>query len=98
MVEVDNSGMLQALGLVEYGFDHIWMAVPAADGRNSSECVQVAASILIEQILLLAINHMQLQRTKASKHEFQRQECLSFNQIKEHLDMEFTGACEAAPD
>lgn len=85
MVEVDNGGMLQALGLVEYGFDHIWMAVPAADGRNSSECVQVAPSILIEQILLLAINHMQLQRT-------------SFNQIKEHLEMEFAGACAAAPD
>lgn len=65
MVEVDNGGMLQALGLVDDGFHHFWMAVAAADGRDSSECVEVAATGGVEQILLLAINHIQLKCTEA---------------------------------
>lgn len=59
-IQVENSRVLQFLGLVDYGLHHIRMAVAATHRSNSSEPVQIPPALLIEQVLHLAVHYIQL--------------------------------------
>lgn len=60
VVKVENSGVLQLLGLVDYGLHHIMVTVPAAHRSNPSECIHVPSPLLVEQVLFLTLHYVHL--------------------------------------
>lgn len=58
VVEVEDGGVLDALGLVDYGLHHIGVAVPAAHRSNPSETVQIPPPAFVEQVLPLPVHYV----------------------------------------
>lgn len=65
-VEVQDGGVLQALGLIDDGVHHIGMAVPAANRSDPAESVHVSPPFLIEQVLPLPRYNVQLSKPPPS--------------------------------
>lgn len=60
MIQVDDGGMLQSLRLVNNGVDNVRVAVAAGHSGYPSKSVEVAAAMLVEQVLHLAVDNVQL--------------------------------------
>ena len=59
-VEVENSGVLQALGLIDNSLHHVRVAVATTHRSYSSKTVQVSPAFIVEQVLPLPVYHVQL--------------------------------------
>jgi hypothetical protein len=74
-VEVEDSGVLQALRLVDNCLDHIRVAVAAAHRRDPPKGIQISTPLLVEQVLPLSIHHVQLHNTKSRTIDRESQRC-----------------------
>lgn len=60
MIQIQNGGMLQIVGLIDDGLHHVGVAVAAAHGGYAAEAVQVSPPLFIEQVLHLPMDYVHL--------------------------------------